>query len=102
MAESYPWWGGVARGGYRADEPLILVSDSAHQVAAPLPLSQPLPDTLLRVLRGVPLLHDLVPGPRPVPVFTPARFLVRLRSLAAQACGGRSPCYEAVLLAAPT
>lgn len=98
MAEPCPWWGGTTRLWQCADEPLILVADPAGQVAEPLPLSQPAPNALLAVLRGLPLLHDLVARWRAVPVFTPARFRVRIHSLAAPACGGRSPCYEVLLL----
>ena len=99
MAEPCPWWGGTARLWQCADEPLILVSDPADLVAEPLPLSRLAPDALLAVLRALPLLHDLVARSRAVPVFTPARFGVRLHRLAAQSCGGRSPCYAVVLLA---
>src|SRR5579864_3706156 len=102
MAEPCPWWGGTTRLWQCADEPLILVADPAGQVAEPLPLSQPAPNALLAVLRGLPLLHDLVARSPTVPAFAPLHFRVRLRSLAAQAHGGRSPCYEAVLLAVPT
>jgi hypothetical protein len=97
LAESCPWYGDTARLWQCADDPFILVPDPAGQVATPLPLSQPTPDVLLAVLRCLPLLHDLVARSLAVPIDTLARFRVQVHSLPAQACGGRSPCYEAVL-----
>lgn len=103
MAQPCPWWGGTARLWQCADDPFILVPDPADRAAEPLPLSQLAPDALPKVLRALPLLHALavrfVARSRAVPEFTPARFRVQVQRLAAQVCGGRSPCYAAVLLA---
>jgi hypothetical protein len=43
-------------------------------------------------------LRDLLAQPRAVLEFTPSRYRVRLQSLGAQTCGGRSPCYAALQL----
>lgn len=98
MAEPCPWWGGGARLWQCADEPLVLVAGPFDAVAEPLPLGQTAPGTALAFLRDVPILHEVLARPRAVPVFTPSRFRVRLQGLAAQSCGGRSPCYAALLL----
>jgi hypothetical protein len=96
LAAPCPWRGGTARLWQCADDPFILVADPADPRAAPLPLSPPAPDTLLAVLQRLPLLHALAARSLTVPIDTPARFRVQVQRLAAQACGSRSPCYEAV------
>jgi hypothetical protein len=98
MAEPCPYSGGTAYLWQCADDPLILVSDSTDRGAVPLPLSPSAPNALLAVLRNLPLLHDLAFRSPAVPVFAPERFQVQVRSVDVQTCGGRSPCYEAVLL----
>lgn len=100
VADPCPWWGEATRLWQCADDPLILVPARTDPVAAPLPLGQPAPNGILAALRRLPLLRALVAAPRAVPVYTTARFRVRLHRLAASACGGRAPCYEAQLLAA--
>jgi hypothetical protein len=102
LAMPCPWWGGTTRLWECADDALILVADPIDPVAEPFPLNQEAPAGILAVLHGLPFLHGLAPLSRAVPVFTPARFRVRLRSLATQPCGGRFPRYEAVLLAVST
>jgi hypothetical protein len=98
MVEPCPLREGTAILWRCPDDPLILVPTAADRVAEPLPLSRVTLDGIPAILHGLPLLQDLVATPWAVPQFTPARFLVRLRSKAVQACSGRSPCYEAVLL----
>ena len=98
IAEPCPWWGGTARLWQCAGDALILVAGPADPVATPLPLSRQPRDTILGLLRGLPLLSALAAPDSTVPLQTPLHFLVRLRLLGAQACGGRVPCYEAVLL----
>jgi hypothetical protein len=102
MAEPCPLREGTAILWQCADDPLILVPAAADRVTAPLPLSRVTLDGISAILHGLPLLQDIVTTPRAVPQFTPARFVVRLRSQPAQACGDRAPCYEAVLLAVST
>lgn len=105
MADPCPFQGGTTRLWQCADEPFILVPGPADPAAEPLPLSALAPDTLLAVLRALPLLRAVAPPPDPmalsqaVPVFRPARFRVQVRRLTAQSCAGRSPCYAAELLA---
>lgn len=101
VAEPCPWWGQTARLRQCADQPLVLVPAPADPRANPLPLRQQAPTQLLALLRGLPLLHDLVSPSPAVLVFRPARFRVHVHTLAASACGGRSTCYEALLDAAP-
>jgi hypothetical protein len=98
MVEPCPWWEATARVRRCAGASLVLVAGLADQVAAPLPLRPKAPNALLAVLRGVPILRDLVAPSRAVPVFAPACFHVQVHRLPAQACGGSSPCYAAVLL----
>jgi hypothetical protein len=98
VAEPCPWWGDTARLWHCADDPLILVPTAADGVAEPLPLIRMMPNGLLTVLRGLPLLHDLVARSWAVPVFTLTHFQLHLHSLPVQACGGRAACFEAVLL----
>jgi hypothetical protein len=100
MVEPCPWWGAPARLWHCADDALILVGDPTDPVAEPLPLSRLPANGILAVLYRLPFLHGLAAPSRAVPMFTPARFWVQVRSLAAQSCGGRTPCYEAVLLGA--
>lgn len=98
MAEPCPWLGGGARLWGCADEKLILVPGPSDTAAEPLPLSQMPEGTTPTLLRGLPILRALLAQPHTVPIFTLSRFRVRLQSLAAQSCGGRSPCYAAVPL----
>ena len=100
MAEPCPWWGETARLRYCADQPLVLFTDPANPVAVPLPLRVRRPQPFLSALRGVPLLRGLLPHGPAIPLFQALDVTVRLESLAARDCGGRSPCYEAELLRA--
>lgn len=100
MADPCPWWGGTIRLWQCADDPLVLGPGPSDPVAEPLPLGLTGEPAALAFLRGLPVLHDLLARSPAVPLFTPSRFRVRLQSLAAQSCGGRSPCYTALLDAA--
>jgi hypothetical protein len=97
VAVPCPWRGGTARLWQCADDSLILVADPRDPLAEPLPLSPAAPTGVQALVRRLSLLHDLVKRSQAVPVDRRARFRVHVQLLAAQSCGGRSPCYEAVL-----
>jgi hypothetical protein len=97
MTEPCLWWGGTTSLWQCADDLLVLISGPSDAVAEPLPLGQTA-GTMLDLLRGLPVLRDLLARPGRVPMYTPSRFRVRLQRLAAQSCGGRAPCYVALLL----
>lgn len=98
-AEPCPWWGSLAQqcGG----RPLVLVGIDPENQADPLPLDRAAPPGLLVAARRLPLVGRLLPPPRPLPMFTPAHFRVKLLALPPGTCG-QATCYEAVVLdAAP-
>jgi hypothetical protein len=95
IAEPCPWWGAAAR-LLRCDvRALVLVGTPAEAPADPLPLVQPAPMGIVSVVRGLPILGALLHRPPAVPLFTRARFRVRLLALPA---GSGASCYEALLL----
>jgi hypothetical protein len=98
IAEPCPWWGAAERRRRCAGRPLVLAGVPTDAPAAPLPLVRPAPQPLLTKLRRLPVLGALLPQPPGLPLFTLARFRVRL--LASPACSGAS-CYEALLATAP-
>jgi hypothetical protein len=95
IAEPCPWWGAAAR-LLRCDaRALVLVGTPAEAPADPLPLVQPAPLGIVSVVRGLPILGALLPRPPAVPLFTRARFRVRLFALPTCSHGA---CYAALLL----
>jgi hypothetical protein len=94
-AEPCPWWGAAERLRRCAARPLVLVAAATDHVAAPLPLFRPAPQPLLTRVRSLPVLGTLLPQPPGLPLFTPARFRVRLL---APPAGAGAACYGALLL----
>jgi hypothetical protein len=82
--------------------PRVVLADADPTAAvAPLPLVWAAPDTLLAVVRRVPLLSGLLPAPEAMDWGTVATYRVELRSMPDAGCGAAT-CYEALLLdAAP-
>jgi hypothetical protein len=95
IAEPCPWWGAAEHLRRCAARPLVLVAAATEQVAAPLPLVRPAPPPLLTRVRSLPLLGALLPQPPELPLFTLARFRVRLL---APPAGAGTDCYAALLL----
>jgi hypothetical protein len=101
LAEPCPWWGALSRPRHCAGQQLVLVGTPAEPPAPPLPLVPLAPRPLRSFVRGLPILGDVLPRPRPVSWSAPARFRVRLLVSPAATCSA-APCYEALLLdAAP-
>jgi hypothetical protein len=95
MAEPCPWWGAAERLRRCAGRQLVLAGASTDAPADPLPLIRPALPPLLTRVRSLPVLGALLPQAPGMPLFTPARFRVRL--LAQPACAGAA-CYAALLL----
>jgi hypothetical protein len=99
IAEPCLMWGDPSSGMHCLGSQPVLV-DRADSLAAALPLAWRPQGPLLAVLRGMPLVGELVPAPRVVDWEAPATYRVQLRALDDATCGTR--CYEGVLLdAAP-
>jgi hypothetical protein len=63
----------------------------------PLPLSWAGPNPALTVMRGIPLLGSLLPGPQELDWDVVATYRVQLRAVANRRCGATA-CYEALVL----
>jgi hypothetical protein len=99
IAEPCPWWGAAERLRRCAGRPLVLAGTSTDAPADPLPLIRPAPQPLLTRVRRLPVLGTLLPQAPGIPLFTLARFRIRLL---ASPAGSGAGCYEALLLdAAP-
>jgi hypothetical protein len=100
IAEPCPLWGTPEGGLHCASAQPVLVDQTASLTAS-LALTWRPQGPLLALLRGVPLLGDLVPAPRVPAWMAAATYHVQLRGVPAPRCG-YSPCFQALLLdAAP-
>jgi hypothetical protein len=78
--------------------PQALLVDANHTAAVrPLPLAWAVPDSLLAIVRRMPLLGAFAPMPQLIRWDAVAPYRVQLRPRANRSCGGVT-CYEAVVL----
>jgi hypothetical protein len=98
MAEPCPWWGALAALEHCAGREIVLVGVTSDAPVDPVPLTRQDGNPLESLLRDLPVFGDVLSRPRVVPLYTPARFAVRLSVLPTSACGNRLPCYQALLL----